>query len=129
MVKYILPKRRYTASEAAEIILDDMLEEGTDESVEVLEEDETSSYYESSSDEDVSLAQVANKTIPADAEESGVDYDVEHNREWKKKETNQTTIDFTLPEGPMEDHFAHCRTTGDYFLTYFAEEICENILF
>ena len=160
MVKYILPKRRYTAAEAAEIILENLpigdesdeefdesdeeedfqldpldvlneeaLEEDTDESVEVLEENETSSYYESSSDEDIPLAQVANKTIPAAEEEIAVDYDVGQNREWEKKEKTQTTIDFTLPEGPVEDHFAHCTTAGDYFLTYFDDEIRENILF
>ena len=94
-------------------IADKSGDEDDEDVAEVVEEDESSEYTESSSDEEVEVdASIAASTVdmnitdtnPNDAFRVNVDIDIEHydvgqDRHWAKKDKNQVDTLFASPEG------------------------------
>ena len=94
-------------------IADKLGDEGDEDVAEVVEEDESSQYTESSSDEEVEVdASIAASTVntnitdtnPNDVFRGGVDINIEHfevdqDCHWAKKEKNQIDTLFESPEG------------------------------
>ena len=64
-----------------------------------------------------------NSAIPAP-----VNYEVNQQRLWKKREKQETGSEFNLPQGPIKDHFSDCISEVDYFIKFFDAEIRERIL-
>lgn len=54
---------------------------------------------------------------------------VEVNRKWKKKDIETVIPEYTVPEGPIEEHFSQCQTFSDYFLTVLGSSTLKDIVY
>ena len=103
------------ALEFSDPIADKSGDEGDEDVGEVFEEDESSEYTESSSDEEVEVdASIAASTVDTNIRDTNsnvfrgnVDikvehYDVDQDRHWTKKDKNQIDTLFASPEGKFD---------------------------
>ena len=120
-----MPRRQFTAIEAAEIIMMDLpIDDAVDTDVEDDSDDDEQepSLFKRDSlpadvpDEDSTEANSEPDVSSDDDSDISTPYCVDQNRLWRKLGKDELIEPFDLPQGPIMDHFLDCSNEVDYCL-------------